>query len=250
MDALARSGLIGDAGVKTSLYETGLQWDAPNWCAHDAHAARSPLPAGALLSPPAPPLCSWAPVQDILVEGLNATGSPRAAKLARGIAIRWLVRPPPLPIPAPRPLPARLVLLSEPAASVCLSPRTAALQLPGLEAQQLLRDARKVPRGAGRRARGRGRVPAAGEPRGPAPPIDPCCAHVTPARADRVRVDERRRPLLPGALRRRFLRRTGSLLRAIAWGRPGVATLRPGGAGPHAAAPAAAVPLRLLPRAG
>lgn len=44
VDALARSGLIGDAGVQTSLQETGLQWDAPNWCA----AVAQLMPAHAL----------------------------------------------------------------------------------------------------------------------------------------------------------------------------------------------------------
>jgi alpha,alpha-trehalase len=63
--ALAASPLLGAGGAMTTLRrDTGLQWDAPN---------------------------AWPPVQDILVEGLLATGAPGAVALAGDLARRWLV---------------------------------------------------------------------------------------------------------------------------------------------------------------
>jgi alpha,alpha-trehalase len=62
--ALNASGLVAPGGVLTSLDESsGQQWDAPN---------------------------AWAPLQSLIIEGLNATARPAAAALAERIAKRWL----------------------------------------------------------------------------------------------------------------------------------------------------------------
>lgn len=76
--------------------------------------------------------------------GLERVGSPESKQLAREIALRWLVRG-----CVATPLPA-------------LTRALAADKLHGLEAQQLVRDAREVPRQARGGARRWRRVPAAG----------------------------------------------------------------------------------------
>jgi alpha,alpha-trehalase len=62
-ETLAASGLILPAGVTTTLDPTGQQWDYPN---------------------------GWAPIQHMLVDGLNSQGSAFAKGVARDIATRWV----------------------------------------------------------------------------------------------------------------------------------------------------------------
>ncbi|CAH0564141.1 unnamed protein product [Brassicogethes aeneus] len=58
MDVLKYEG-----GIPTSLYPTGQQWDFPN---------------------------SWAPLQDIVIMGLEKSGDPCAQKVAKDLATRWI----------------------------------------------------------------------------------------------------------------------------------------------------------------
>lgn len=86
--ALKKSGLVQRAGVMTSVVESGLQWDAPNWYAAAGPAPKdSPHPLLPLLR-----IRSWAPIQDLIVLGLERTRLEEASTLAESIAIRWLVR--------------------------------------------------------------------------------------------------------------------------------------------------------------
>eukprot|EP00742_Colponemidia_sp_Colp-10_P008941 GILJ01009715.1.p1 GENE.GILJ01009715.1~~GILJ01009715.1.p1 ORF type:complete len:715 (-),score=96.03 GILJ01009715.1:474-2618(-) len=62
--AFKSSGLIGNAGLQTSPYNSGLQWDAPN---------------------------AWAPLQDIIITGLNKMQLPEARALAQETSARWLL---------------------------------------------------------------------------------------------------------------------------------------------------------------
>lgn len=57
------SGLLGAAGIATSLIRSGEQWDFPN---------------------------GWAPLQHMIVEGLAKSGSQEAKSMARDIAMRWI----------------------------------------------------------------------------------------------------------------------------------------------------------------
>lgn len=57
------SGLVGVAGVRTTKVSSGQQWDNPN---------------------------SWAPVVDMLIEGLSNVPTEQAASLGRIISERWL----------------------------------------------------------------------------------------------------------------------------------------------------------------
>ncbi|KAJ0962110.1 hypothetical protein J5N97_029938 [Dioscorea zingiberensis] len=61
--SLQRSGLVHDAGIATSLSNTGEQWDFPN---------------------------GWAPLQHMIVEGFAKSGSTKARSVAENIAIRWI----------------------------------------------------------------------------------------------------------------------------------------------------------------
>lgn len=61
--SLQRSGLLRDAGIATSLTNTGQQWDFSN---------------------------GWAPLQHMIVEGLVKSGSKEARSLAKDIAIKWI----------------------------------------------------------------------------------------------------------------------------------------------------------------
>jgi hypothetical protein len=64
IEALKRSGLLADAGVLTTDIEgSGQQWDAPN---------------------------AWPPLQDMLVEGLAASGTESGEELALDLTRRWL----------------------------------------------------------------------------------------------------------------------------------------------------------------
>lgn len=63
VESLKTSGLLRDAGVATSLTDSGQQWDFPN---------------------------GWAPLQHMLVEGLLKSGLKEARLLAEEIAIRWV----------------------------------------------------------------------------------------------------------------------------------------------------------------
>ncbi|KAL6642811.1 hypothetical protein ACP70R_020992 [Stipagrostis hirtigluma subsp. patula] len=63
MRSLQTSGLLHDAGIATSLSNTGQQWDFPN---------------------------GWAPLQHLIVEGLLNSASEEARKLAEDIATRWV----------------------------------------------------------------------------------------------------------------------------------------------------------------
>ncbi|KAF3434222.1 hypothetical protein FNV43_RR25325 [Rhamnella rubrinervis] len=60
---LQNSGLLCDAGIATSLTNSGEQWDFPN---------------------------GWAPLQHMIVEGLARSGSKQARLLAKDIATRWI----------------------------------------------------------------------------------------------------------------------------------------------------------------
>ncbi|KAL6906457.1 hypothetical protein ACP4OV_004058 [Aristida adscensionis] len=63
MRSFETSGLLHDAGIATSLSNTGQQWDFPN---------------------------GWAPLQHLIVEGLLNSGSEEARKLGEDIATRWV----------------------------------------------------------------------------------------------------------------------------------------------------------------
>lgn len=63
MGSLQSSGLLGAAGIATSLANSGQQWDFPN---------------------------GWAPLQHMIVEGLARSGSLEARSLAEDIAVRWI----------------------------------------------------------------------------------------------------------------------------------------------------------------
>ncbi|ESR44925.1 hypothetical protein CICLE_v10000621mg [Citrus x clementina] len=57
------SGLLGAAGIATSLTRSEEQWDFPN---------------------------GWAPLQHMIVEGLGKSGSQEAKSMAQDIAMRWI----------------------------------------------------------------------------------------------------------------------------------------------------------------
>ncbi len=57
LDAFKASGLLGPAGVLTTEYATGQQWDAPN---------------------------AWPPLQDIVVEALAASAGGGALSVSAG----------------------------------------------------------------------------------------------------------------------------------------------------------------------
>eukprot|EP00268_Persea_americana_P040382 TRINITY_DN400_c1_g1_i1.p1 TRINITY_DN400_c1_g1~~TRINITY_DN400_c1_g1_i1.p1 ORF type:complete len:594 (-),score=111.37 TRINITY_DN400_c1_g1_i1:1058-2839(-) len=61
--SLQNSGLLRDAGIATSLSNSGQQWDFPN---------------------------GWAPMQHMIVEGLVRSGSKEARILAEDIAVKWI----------------------------------------------------------------------------------------------------------------------------------------------------------------
>ncbi|KAI3693703.1 hypothetical protein L1987_76653 [Smallanthus sonchifolius] len=61
--SLESSGLVRAAGIATSLRNSSEQWDFPN---------------------------GWAPIQQMIVEGLVRSGSKEARSLAKDIAIRWI----------------------------------------------------------------------------------------------------------------------------------------------------------------
>jgi len=63
ISALNRSGLVMSAGVATTLRNTGQQWDYPN---------------------------AWAPLVDMIIEGLDATDTQEGKALAKDIAKKWL----------------------------------------------------------------------------------------------------------------------------------------------------------------
>ncbi|XP_054823242.1 trehalase-like isoform X1 [Prosopis cineraria] len=62
-ESLKTSGLLGAAGIATSLTNSGQQWDFPN---------------------------GWAPLQHMIVEGLVKSGLKEAASLGQEIARRWI----------------------------------------------------------------------------------------------------------------------------------------------------------------
>eukprot|EP00878_Enallax_costatus_P016595 GHUV01017413.1.p1 GENE.GHUV01017413.1~~GHUV01017413.1.p1 ORF type:complete len:351 (+),score=99.53 GHUV01017413.1:657-1709(+) len=63
VQALKASGLIGPAGIATTLYPTGQQWDYPN---------------------------GWPPLQHMLIEGSRLYGGPAGAELAQQLARTWV----------------------------------------------------------------------------------------------------------------------------------------------------------------
>lgn len=63
IDALTMSGLVQPAGIATSLINTGQQWDYPN---------------------------AWAPVVDMIIEGLDASGLMKGRVMALDISRNWL----------------------------------------------------------------------------------------------------------------------------------------------------------------
>ena len=63
LEGLNASGLVQAGGVCTTAVNTSQQWDLPN---------------------------AWAPLQLMLIEGLNATGSAEAQALAQTLGCRWL----------------------------------------------------------------------------------------------------------------------------------------------------------------
>lgn len=63
MGSLENSGLLGDAGIATSLTNSSEQWDFPN---------------------------GWAPLQHVIVEGLARSDSEDARSMAEDIAVKWL----------------------------------------------------------------------------------------------------------------------------------------------------------------
>mmetsp|Transcript_10664 Transcript_10664/g.23516 ORF Transcript_10664/g.23516 Transcript_10664/m.23516 type:complete len:578 (+) Transcript_10664:38-1771(+) len=62
-DALLSSNLLQQAGLQATVSVTGQQWDSPN---------------------------GWAPLQQMVVEGLMTTNDPHAQQVGRRIAHRWL----------------------------------------------------------------------------------------------------------------------------------------------------------------
>lgn len=63
IEALEISGLVQPAGIATSIRNTGQQWDFPN---------------------------AWAPVVDMIIEGLDASGLMRGRLMAKDISRNWL----------------------------------------------------------------------------------------------------------------------------------------------------------------
>ncbi|KAL4019157.1 hypothetical protein IC575_022801 [Cucumis melo] len=63
LKSLRNSGLLCNAGIATSVINSGEQWDFPN---------------------------GWAPIQHMIVEGLARSELPEAKALAEDIAARWL----------------------------------------------------------------------------------------------------------------------------------------------------------------
>lgn len=63
VEALNKSGLVLPAGIATSLRNTGQQWDFPN---------------------------AWAPLVDMVIEGLDASGIPRGKMMAKAISQSWI----------------------------------------------------------------------------------------------------------------------------------------------------------------
>ena len=63
LETLTASGLVQAGGVQTTLERTAEQWDAPN---------------------------AWAPVQQMIIEGLELLGSPEASAAALSLAKAWL----------------------------------------------------------------------------------------------------------------------------------------------------------------
>ncbi|KGN50019.1 probable trehalase [Cucumis sativus] len=63
LKSLRNSGLLCNAGIATSMINSGEQWDFPN---------------------------GWAPIQHMIVEGLARSELPEAKALAEDIAARWL----------------------------------------------------------------------------------------------------------------------------------------------------------------
>jgi alpha,alpha-trehalase len=61
--ALKNSGLIGPAGIATTLYKTGQQWDYPN---------------------------GWPPLQHMLIEGASSYGGAAGDTLAAALATTWV----------------------------------------------------------------------------------------------------------------------------------------------------------------
>lgn len=62
--SLDRSGLLEPAGLSSTMAQTEQQWDFPN---------------------------GWAPLQSMLIVGLNATGVPAAQAAAKDLARRWVL---------------------------------------------------------------------------------------------------------------------------------------------------------------
>ncbi|KAF4317525.1 hypothetical protein JM18_007139 [Phytophthora kernoviae] len=61
--SLEKSGLVQEGGVQTTTIVTGQQWDAPN---------------------------AWPPLQDIIIEGLLAAGTPKSRLLAKRLIQTWV----------------------------------------------------------------------------------------------------------------------------------------------------------------
>ncbi|KAE9331327.1 Trehalase [Phytophthora fragariae] len=61
--ALEKSGLVQEGGVETTTSVTGQQWDAPN---------------------------AWPHLQDIIIEGLQAAGTPTSLALAKRLVQTWV----------------------------------------------------------------------------------------------------------------------------------------------------------------
>ncbi|CAM8881934.1 unnamed protein product [Rhodiola kirilowii] len=61
--SLKGSGLLGAAGISTSLNNSGQQWDLPN---------------------------GWAPLQHMIIEGLSRSKSLHANQMAEDLALRWI----------------------------------------------------------------------------------------------------------------------------------------------------------------
>lgn len=64
LSSLERSGLLEPAGLSSTMAQTVQQWDFPN---------------------------GWAPLQSMLIVGLNATGVPAAQAAAKDLARRWVL---------------------------------------------------------------------------------------------------------------------------------------------------------------
>ncbi|KAF1787138.1 Glycoside hydrolase, family 37, conserved site [Phytophthora cactorum] len=63
VESLERSGLVQEGGIQTTTSVTGQQWDAPN---------------------------AWPPLQDIVIEGLQAAGTATSRALAKSLVQRWV----------------------------------------------------------------------------------------------------------------------------------------------------------------